>query len=440
MRNLYLHRRFFLLLGGGVCALVAAFLFPQLYPWVVWGLCVCGGLVVADVALLYGFGQSLRARRKMQERFSNGEENAVEIEVENRYPFAVRIRVLDEVPVEFQLRDLVLGGRLPAGAVYRESYLLHPVRRGVYRFGQIRVFVRTWLSLVERRYSFGGEQEVAVWPSFLAMRRYEALALTGILQGQGLKKQRVAGVASSFDQIKPYVRGDDPRTVNWKATAKCDRLMVNVYTEEHSQPIYCIIDKGRTMQAPFRGMTTLDYAINATLALSHIILKKGDCPGLVTFADKPDTWLKADNRRVQLGQVAEAPYRQQTHFLESDFDRLCVVLSRKLTTRSLLVLFTNFDTVAGMKRRLPALKRLAENHLLFVVFFENTEIKEAVAQPAHSVRDIYFKALGGSFITEKRQIVLELERCGIHALLTEPEQLTVRTIESYLLMKARGML
>ncbi|MDE7073786.1 MAG: DUF58 domain-containing protein [Odoribacter sp.] len=439
MRDLYLNRRFFFMLGGGFCALVAAFLFPGLYPWVVWGLCMCGALVVADAALLYGFGQRVEAWRSMQERFSNGEENTVEIEVENRYPFAVKMRVLDELPVEFQIRNLVMGGHLLAGETLREHYALHPVRRGVYRFGQIRVFVRTWFSLIERRYSFGKGQEIAVWPSFMAMRRYEALALTGTLQGQGLKKRRVAGVASSFDQIKPYVRGDDPRTVNWKATAKCNRLMINTYTEEHSQPIYCIIDKGRTMQAPFRGMTTLDYAINATLALSHIILKKGDCPGLVTFADKPDTWLKADNRRTQLGQVAEALYHQQTHFLESDFDRLCVVLSRRLTTRSLLVLFTNFDTVAGMKRRLPALKRLAENHLLFVVFFENTEIKEAVAQPARSVRDIYFKALGGSFITEKRQIVLELERFGIHALLTEPENLTVRTIESYLMMKARGL-
>ena len=85
----------------------------------------------------------------------------------------------------------------------------------------------------------------------------------------------MAGISTAFDQIKPYVQGDDPRTVNWKATAKCNRLMVNSYTEERSQPVYCVIDKGRTMQAPFRGMTTLDYAINATLALANIILKKG---------------------------------------------------------------------------------------------------------------------------------------------------------------------
>lgn len=439
MRNLYLHRRFFLSLGGIVFLAIIAYVVPGFYFWVMWGLCLFGVLVMVDALLLYGSGHPLEATREMAVRFSNGEDNPVLIRIFNHYPFTVRIRILDEVPVDFQKRDLVLRGDVPGNAEWKGTYTLRPVRRGVYEFGQLRVFVRTRLSFMERRYSFEGDKQVAVYPSFISLQRYEALAMSGQEQGQGMKKIRVADITTSFDQIKPYVQGDDPRLINWKATAKSHRLMLNTYTEECSQPIYCVIDKGRTMQAPFMGMTTLDYAINAALALSHIILKKGDRPGLLTFSGKAGTLIKADNKYLQLNRIAEALYNQQTHFLESDFDQLCATVSRHLHTRSLLIVFTNFDTVSGMKRRLPALKRLAAKHVLLLILFENTEINKVITQPAQHIRDIYFKAVSGSLIMEKRLMVRELEKLGIYAMLTEPPDLTAKAIKAYLTLKGKGM-
>ena len=312
MKELFLNRRFFMFLWGGVFALLLTFVFPRVYPWVIWALGCGGGLVVVDITLLYGFGKAFGAQRIVGDKFSNGEENPVRIRVENKYPFAVRVRVVDEAPVEFQERNNSLNFCLSSHEHKEGTYFLRPVKRGAYRFGQVRVFVTSRLSLVERRYSFEKEKEVAVYPSFVSMRKYELLAFTGRQSGNGIKRIRVAGISTAFDQIKPYIQGDDPRTVNWKATAKCNRLMVNSYTEERSQPVYCVIDKGRTMQAPFRGMTTLDYAINATLALANIILKKGDKAGLLTFSDKAGALIKADNRRLQLNSISEALYSQQT--------------------------------------------------------------------------------------------------------------------------------
>lgn len=440
MKELFLNRRFFIFLWGGVFALLLTYVFPKVYPWVVWALGCGGVVVVADITLLYGFGRAIGAQRIMGDKFSNGEENPVRIRVENRYPFAVRARVVDEAPVEFQERDNSLNFSLSSREQKEAVYFLRPLRRGSYGFGQVRVFVTSRLSLVERRYSFKEEREVAVYPSLVSMRKYELLAFTGQQSGNGIKRMRVAGISTAFEQIKPYVQGDDPRTVNWKATAKCNRLMVNAYTEERSQPVYCVIDKGRTMQAPFRGMTTLDYAINATLALANIILKKGDKAGLLTFSNKAGSLIKADNRRLQLNSISEALYSQQTYYLESDFEQLCITVSRQIHNRSLLILFTNFDTVEGMKRRLPVLRRLTDNHLLLIVLFENTEINRVMAEPACRIRDIYFKALAGSFITEKRRIAHELRNAGIYTILTEPEELTATVINGYLEMKERGLI
>lgn len=440
MRGLYLHRRFFILLLIGVFASVMAFIFPFLYAWVIWFLFVFGGLVVADMMLLYTWGKAIDAQRTLTDRLSNGEDNPVLIRVESRYPFRVRVRVLDEIPAELQKRDLELRFSLAAGSEAEQTYFLHPVTRGEYAFGRLRIFVSSALSLVERRFSCCEPRKVAVYPSFVAMHKYEIMAFAGMQTGTALKKVRVAAITSSFDQIKPYTQGDDSRAVNWKATAKCNRLMVNAYMEEKSQPVYCVVDKGRTMQAPFLGMTSLDYAINATLALSNVILKKGDKAGLLTFSNKPGTLIRADNRRLQLNHISEALYNQQTHYLESDFEHLYVMASRSLHTRGLFILFTNFDTVSGMKRHMTALKKLARNHLVLLILFENTEINRVVSEKAGNIKDIYFKTIAGSFISEKRRIAAELRKAGIYTLLTEPGELTVNAINGYLELKERGVI
>lgn len=439
MSELFLNRSFFILLLGGVFALLLAYIFPAALPWVAWLLCACGALVVSDVVLLFGFGRALGAGRIVGEKLSNGEQNPVKIWIKNSYPFRVNLRVVDEIPVQFQKRDLSMRFSILPRERKEVEYLVRPVKRGEYGFGYVRIFVTSWFSFVERRYSLGEKQTIAVYPSFIAMRKYELQAFAGRQYGND-KRVRMAGVSTAFDQIKPYVPGDDPRTVNWKATAKCNRMMVNSYMEERSQQVYCLVDKGRTMQSPFNGMTILDYAINATLALSNIILRKGDKAGLFTFSNKAGTMVKADQQAVQLGKISEALYNQRTHYLESDFEQLCLKIARQIPTRSLLILFTNFDTVAGMKRNLPALLRLARTHLLLVILFEDTEVNRMANEPAASMRDIYFKTIAGSFILGKKQIVHELRKAGIHALLTQPENLTVNAINGYLDLKERGLI
>ena len=439
MSGLYLNRRFFIGWLGGIFALIAAYIYPVLLPWVIWLLGAYSVLILVDAVLLFGFGKRVEAGRLVADKFSNGENNPVKIEVYNGYPFKIKVKVLDESPVEFQRRDSGVVISMLSGARREIEYNLRPVKRGEYRFGKIRVFVVSRMSFLERRYSFGEKQAVAVYPSFVAMRKAELLALAGKQAGEN-RKIRVASVSTTFDQIKPYVPGDDPRTVNWKATAKCNKLMVNSYMEERSQQVYCLVDKGRTMQAPFHGMTVLDYAINATLAISNIILKKGDRAGLLTFSNKVGTLVKAELQSTQLGRICEALYKQRTHYLESDFEQLCLRVMQQIPTRSLLILFTNFDTVSGMKRRLPALLRLARTHLLLVILFEDSEVKQVVEEPAVSVKDIYFKTIAGSFILEKKRIARELRKAGIYVLLTQPEELTTNAVNTYLGLKQRGLI
>lgn len=355
----------------------------------------------------------------------------------NKYGFPVRVSVIDEIPFQFQDRKWLRKLRLAAGEKKELDYFLRPVTRGEYVFYDINVYVHAPLQLVKRRYIFAQEKTVKVYPSYIQMRRYQLLAVANKLQEAGVKKMQRIGHSMEFEQIKEYVRGDDYRTINWKATARREGLMVNNYTDERSQQIYCVINKGRVMKMPFHGMTLLDYAINASLVLSNVALVKQDRAGLITFAENLDSFILADKKSTQMNKVLESLYRQQTRFLEPDYEKLFSVIRNRITNRSLLVLFTNFESLEGLQRELPALRKIARYHLLLVVFFENTELSTLMDRKATNMEDIYIKTIAEKFAYEKRLMVKELHMNGIPSILTTPENLTVNTINKYLELKSR---
>lgn len=278
---------------------------------------------------------------------------------------------------------------------------------------------------------------VPVYPSFLQLRKYELLSQTTIQTEHGNKRMRKIGHSMEFEQIKEYVRGDDIRTINWKATARKGSLMVNNYTDEKSQQVYCIIDKGRLMKMPFNELTLLDYAINSTLVLSNVCLQKQDRVGVLTFSNKMGSLIAADKKPVQRENILQLLYNQDTAFLESDYEMLYLQIRSRIKHRSLLVLYTNFESLSGLRRQLNYLRTIARHHLLMVVFFENTELKQLTHLNASNVEEVYIKTIAEKFEFEKRLIVKELQNHGILAVLTSPEQLTVNAVNKYLELKAR---
>ena len=142
--------------------------------------------------------------------------------------------------------------------------------------------------------------------------------------------------------------------------------MVNVYQDERSQQIYSVIDKGRVMQQAFRGMTLLDYAINASLVLSYVAMRKDDKAGLVTFNEYFDTFVPASKQVGQMQTLLENLYKQETTFGETDFSALCGHLGKHVNKRSFLVLYTNFSNMTSLNRQLVYLQQLARQHRVLV--------------------------------------------------------------------------
>ena len=216
--------------------------------------------------------------------------------------------------------------------------------------------------------------------------------------------------------------------------------MGNQFQDEKSQPVYQIIDTGRTMQMCFNGLSLLDYSINSTLALANVILKKQDKAGMLTFSKKVDNLLAAERRSGQMEKLMEKLYNIKTDFSESDFSRLYVDIKQTIKQRSVILLYTNFETIDGLRRQLLFLKNIARSHFLIVIFFDNSELNKIIYKSSINIQEVYDKVVAEKFAFEKRLIVRELEKHGIQTILAQPEDLTINSINKYIELKAKGVI
>lgn len=435
--DLFLSTRFYL--AAGFCALmyVVAFFIPVIFP-------IAGILFLAfcilsavDYFFLFIIANIPKVNRVVASRLSNGDKNKVELIIRNRNRFQLAINIIDELPLQMQERNFKLSRKFSPGQRQILTYTIQPAERGVYHFGNIVLFTKTFFGLMVRRFTIPAEQNVSVYPSYMQMRKYQLLSKSTTNTEPGNQRKRKIGQSMEFEQIKDYVSGDDIRTINWKATARRGVLMVNNYVDEKSQQVFCIIDKGRLMKMPFKGLSLLDYSINAVLALSNICLQKQDKIGLISFSNRLATVIPAERKPVQRENILQALYKEQTDFLESDYEMLYMQIRNKIRQRSLLILYTNFESVSGLQRQLNYLRSIAKHHLLLVVFFENTELYKLSHEEALTVEDVYIKTVAEKFVFEKKLVVKELQKYGILTILTAPENLTINSINKYLELKAR---
>ena len=393
-----------------------------------------------DIYTLFNKSVQVRCSRSVPRLMSLADENPVQIVIENNSRIPLSIDLLDEIPFQFQKRDFSLSFKMKRDEMKTIQYELRPVKRGEYLFGSINVYLESLIGLAQRRKQYDEKVSVPVYPSIIQMKQMELKAFPKISNLAGVKKIRRIGHSYEFEQIKNYVHGDDFRSINWKATSRRAGLMVNQYEDERAQQVYSIIDNSRSMRMPFDDLSLLDYAINTSLVLSNIALRKQDRVGLITFSDKADVMLKAERSRPQLRKILESLYRQAERNREANFELLYFSVRDLVKGRSLLFLYTNFESIYAMERVLPVLRKLNKQHLLVVVFFENTEITEYGRESAETLRGIYFKTIAQKFAAEKNQIVQQLRQYGIQTILTPPKELSINSVNKYIEMKARGMI
>ena len=394
--------------------------------------------VLIEIFLVYIPKNSIEVIRIYPERLSNGDDNEMKIAVSNQYQFPLNVRILEEFPVQLQLRDFQFKKRFKSGQNIKFNYQIRPTERGLYTFGQTNGFISVF-GFIEKRIKINEPTSIACYPSYLQLKQLQLHSAAQLQNQFGMKRIRKIGTNTEFENIKHYTIGDEYRLINWKATAKANRLMVNQFQEEKSQPVYSLIDLGRTMRMPFDGLKLLDYSINSSLVVANISLQKNEKAGLITFNKKIQDHVVADRKNHQMQLILEKLYNVQTDYLESDYGQLYAYIKRKLTQRSLLFIYTNFETIDGLERQLPYLKLIKKSHVVVLILFKNSALKKLNEQKAKTTTDIYDQTIAEKFNYDKELIINRLHQFGILTIYCEPKELSIHLINKYLEIKARGL-
>lgn len=439
--HVFLSKRFFQIFGGFIALFIAThFIGPSFFAFAKVVFYCYLSVSLIDLIYLFSTRNPLNAERVFPNKvLSLGDKNTIKIRIENNGSRHLSFECIDELPQELQVFDFGIKGKLQNEPFILE-YKIEPKSRGLYRFGDLQFFLNTPLNLAQRKYTIQAEAEIKVFPSIYQMKRYSLLSLKKIQTELGVKKLRKIGHSYEFEQIKNYVSGDDVRTINWKATSRLSTLMVNHYQDEKSQQVYFLIDKSRPMNMPFEGLSLVDYAINSSLVLTNIALQKQDKAGLISFSDKIGSTLKANNNPAQMRKVMNALYNERYRNTEANYELLFQISRKLINRRSLIFLFSNFETLTALTNALPHIRRINKRHLLVLIVFENTEVKALQYSVVKNTKDVYMKTIANKYILEKKNMIQILRNYGIQTVFTTPQNLTINSINKYLELKSRGLI
>lgn len=439
-KNIYFSNRIFIALTAIFICFVVAYFIP-LVKWLAYTATILlAAIVFIEIIALFFSRNKIYAQRQTPLKFSNGDQNTISYILYNTFPFPITYTLIDELPIQLQAREYHKKGSIASQAKIEIYAKIQPHERGEYIFEDLHLYISALFHIVVRRVDYAQKSIAACYPSYIKIRdnSFRSIIHTQSQYGSRLLKKK--GSSTEFDSIKEYILGDDIRHINWKASARKAQLMTNVYTDEKSQQIYCIINMGRNMKMPFQGLTLLDHSINASLMLSYIALIKNDNVGLITFEKKVQEFLKPSRNRTQFLKINELLYKTKTSYNEPDMAHLSSVVSQKAGQRSLLLIFTNYETYTGFERHLAYYNLLSKKHLVCVIFFENTEVKKLQQKETEDIKSIYVSTIAEKYIQEKKKIIKALRQNGMLSIYTTPQNLSVDVINKYIELKVNRMI
>lgn len=396
---------------------------------------------VADAVLAPG-PDRLRIDRDVPDRLGLGETAAVAIGVTNGSARPVRVRITDDLPPALVRGDgddgAVLECRVPGGGSRSVSYDVRGEERGKAVVGDLHVRALGPLGLVWRQWRVARADEVQVRPGVLEVERYRLLALRHRLHEMGVHRAAVRGEGRSFESLREYVRGDDPRKIDWKATARHGQVIVREYEAERSQSVLLAIDAGRLMSERTEGRERLDHALSAALLLTEVATSQGDRVGALVFADGIQHFVPPARR--QRSRLADAFAETETRVVEPDYPSAFEYLARRLRRRSLLVLFTDVVDVDTSDPLLTHLAAARRRHMPLAVTLRNPELEALAESPADDEPDVFRRAAAEELIQARTRALASMRRAGVLVADTRPEDAAPEVVNRYLEVKRKGLL
>jgi uncharacterized protein (DUF58 family) len=397
-------------------------------------------VAIVDLGGLFGSGR-LAARRLVGSVASLGEPQSVALTLTNASSRPRTVRVKDDVPAAFEADLDEFLAPLPARGEAVFEYRITPRRRGAYAFRRVDVLVESRLGFWRRSLRLPALSGVRVYPDVRQIARYTMLARRDRLSALGVRRTRRLGSDNEFERLRDYVPGDEPRHIDWRATARRRELTVRGYQVNQAQRIIFLIDSGRMMLGDTGGgLSPLDHAFNAMLMLAHVALTRGDQVGLLAYSDGLRAFVAPAGGASRVNRLVHAVHDVFPEPVESRHDRAFIELQRRCRKRSLVVLMTNVLDAANAQQVSDHLIRLVGRHLPLGVFLRDRDLFELADDAPASGPGLYRGAAAASMLNGRESVLVGLRARGALALDVLPEDLTAPLINAYLEVKARHLL
>lgn len=409
-------------------------------PLLLWqpGLALLVDLALVAAALVDAWRAApVAVSRHVPGELALGDEGTARLTLRSLRERPTRVRLTDDLPPDVvRLDDDVVERTLSrrADVVYR----FRPGSRGAHVLGDAHLRVLGPLGLAWRQRRVPLQDEVLVLPGLDELRRLRALGIRERLRRAGLRNVRQRGEGRSFESLREYVAGDDPRTIDWKSSAHRGGLMVRQYEAERSQDVVLAVDAGRMMLERIEGRERLDHAMSAALQVADVVRLQGDRVGVFCFADEVLAWLPP--RRTPPPVFANAMARVRPRWVEPNYPLAFSVLRRRLGRRALIVVFTDVVDTASSQALMAQLAHSAQRHVVLTVALRNPELEAWAAQPLDTDAAAYRRAAAEEMLEARAVAQGHMRRAGVEGLDVPPSGAVAATVERYLAIKYRGRL
>lgn len=397
------------------------------------------GLVAVDARRLPP-GTGFAASRVLPQPFSLGEIQAIQVLVGHAAAAGLPAEVADHVPADLRPDARVITSRFDDEGFLTVEYLVQPPHRGAYNFGPVDV--RCWRpgGWLLRQVRIPAAEAAAVYPSVLAIKRYQLTLRRGMPLMQGLRRARPPGATTAFAGLRDYLPGDEIRRISWKASARRDTPVVMEVEAERGQQAIIAIDCGRLMTAPAGLLTKLDHAVNAALLLAWVAQSQGDRVGMVTFADQVRQFVTPQRGAAQVSHLNRVLYNVRPEYTEPDFGEAFAQLAYRVSRRSLVIVLTDVLDPEASRDLVAHAIRLSQRHLVMVVAMADPEVLQARDAPIDRAARSYEWAAAEELLSARRESFEALRKGGVLGLDVEAGRLSPALVERYLDLKERALL
>lgn len=406
-----------------------AILLTLAFDAVLLGLTVLDGLRVKPYRV--------EVQREPLERLSIGRENPIRLRVQSG-DRAAQLQIRDDYPQTFRISESFLSLSLAANASETLTYTAFPSQRGEYDWGNIHIRQLGSWGLAWYQWTIPQRQTVAVYPDLIGLR---SLSIQLTLQTTGnIRRVRRQGMGTEFAELREYATGDDPRFIDWKATARRGRMLVRVLEPEQEQTLIVLLDRGRLMTAQVNGLARFDWGLNALLSLTLAGLHRGDRVGVGVFDRQLHTWIPPDRGQIQLAKIIDQLTPIQPALLEPDYLGAVTTVATRQTRRALVVLITDVIDAIASAELLAAMGRLTPRHLPFCVTLRDPRIDLKATTPTMAIPDTYARAVALDLLSQRQLALATLKQKGVLILDAPANQISEELVDRYLQLKARNQL